>query len=53
MTGFFRADGVAQVTRVAQRDLLVPALITHHVLAAEGVEAADADIQVGQCHCDR
>ena len=48
----FCLDRVGEATCVAYGNLLVPALIAHHMLAFEGVEAADADIQVGHCQSD-
>ena len=43
-----RADLVLQVTRIAHRDLLVPALRTNGLLTFEGVEARDTEVDIGQ-----
>ena len=49
----FCLDRVGETARVAYGNLLVPSLIAHHMLALEGVETADADVQVGHCQGDR
>ena len=43
-----RVDLVLQVTRIAQRDLLVPTLGTHGLLTFEGVEARDVEVHIRQ-----
>ena len=34
-----RIDTVGKVTRIAHGNLLIPALLTHHLLTLEGIEA--------------
>ena len=46
------SDGVGDVAGIAHGDLLVPPFLAHHVLALEGIEARDADVQVGESHGD-
>ena len=43
-------DTVGDMPGIAHGYLLVPFLITHHLLSAERIEAGDADVQVGQGH---
>ena len=45
---FLGVDGVGELSRVRKTDFLVPALFTHRLLAAEGIEAIDIDGEVGQ-----
>ena len=49
---FLGRDGVAKLAGVAHGDFLIPSFFSHLVLAAEGIEAGDADVQVGQRHGD-
>ena len=44
---FLGRDGVAELAGIAHRDFLIPALLAGHLLAFEGIEAADGDVQVG------
>ena len=43
-----RTDLVLQVTRIAHRDLLVPAFRANGLLTFEGVEARDTEVDIGQ-----
>ena len=43
-------DTVGDMSGIAHGYLLVPFLITHHLLSAERIEAGDTDVQVGQGH---
>ena len=45
-------DAIAQLPRVADADLLVPALCPHALLAAEGVDTVHADGHIRQAHRD-
>ena len=49
---FLGVDGVGDMSGIAHRNLLVPALLSGCVLATEGIEAADGDVHVGQRQCD-
>ena len=49
---FLGVDRVAELSCIAHRDLLIPFLVAHLMFAAEGIEARDADVQVGQRHGD-
>ena len=44
---------IGQVTRVTHGDLLIPALITHRLLALKGIEVGNVDIHFrqGHVHC--
>ena len=47
---FLCAYGVGQLSGVAHGDFLVPAFLSCGVLAAEGVEARQRYVKVGECH---
>ena len=50
---FLRGDGVAHMSCIAQCYLLIPSLVTHHLLATEWIETRNVDIEVGQSDCQR
>lgn len=45
-----RIDTVGEITRITHRDLLIPALLTHHLLTLEGIEAVHGYRKVRQRH---
>ena len=47
---FLRIDRVADMSSITHRNLLIPFLITHHLLSAERIETGNGNIEVRKCH---
>ena len=45
-------DRIAQMSRIAHGDFLIPSLLACHFLAFEGIETAYGNVQVGQLQTD-